>query len=1015
MKKIIRGLMALLAIFVLFSCASGNDGNDIASITLRLSSSKTARSILPELVDLSEITKYDVTLTPEDGTEAEEKKIPFDNTSTDLRINDIKIGVYSIKVEAYKDDTLIYQGKKEHVDIKPWGNSTIEIQLGLLSGSEHASGSVEIVLAWDSVSAENTNALAKAINDKSLGFLLVKTESGEAYKDGDDIHWAGEEDLENKSLTYSLDGLKEDNGTLVHFRIYTKQDGKDVVVATLSPSSLQITPGLVSKPDTLEIENGNFTLDDYDGKYINNVKEYNVDATAEGLDVKFTVPKNMGTKSGVITVTLVRGEETPYTQEVSYTSADFGTEKSVSFTGLDENNYKIRFSNNADNGKAYEYTDDREYHKLILISSISLSIEGEDIKAGEKISYTVSVLPDNASNPNKYEITSSDSENTEINVSDKAITFKNPGEYTITVKATDGSEKTGKTSVPVGLAKPENLSVSKSDDSTSVSLSWSPVTGATGYEITRNGSILTTAENNSYNDSSLNLGTEYKYTIKAVNGSYKSEASEAKSITTDDALITIKPPVLENETFVFAIPEDLKTIRAGEENKFSITIEPVEGASEYAWYLDTELITKGEDARTLALTSSNFDGATFGKSEFNITLRITKNGKVYSATNSIIYMANILNPVINLPEGITGDDISYTNGSNVFKFTLSHDSADGNHLSYTWESSDSDVASVGKNGEVTVKKPGEVTIKATIIETGETAEKTVTFAHKNINPAINLPSGEDDENIIVNKSNSYTLSFNEPEYGVSESWESSDSAVASVVDGSVTVHKPGTVKFTLTIEETGEKAERTLTFIPEIKFETRERTFMVLKKTGVDVASGYESITVKANVTAVDGFSAESITYSVESGSATVDQSGKVTPTASGNAVIKATTGGAEATITLHTHDFSIMLSDKNGSNYKDVTGGDGNTNGTFSPTYNMRIDFNCGCEKTGFTAGWGFESEGDYDAGWTNAIKIQDVNSESLTASIKRGANAEKPAVHAYIKYNGTLIATPWFTATNS
>lgn len=1015
MKKIIRSLMAVLAIFVLFSCASGNDGNDRASITLRLASSKTARSILPELVDLSEITKYDVTLTPNEGTEAEEKKISFDNKSTDLTIKDIKIGVYSIKVEAYKDETLIYQGKKDDVDIKPWDNSTIEIQLELLSGSEAASGGVEIELKWDSVSSENNNALAKAIEDKSLGFLLVKTDSGDAYKEGDAIHWAEEENFSSSSLIYSLDGLKEDNGTLVHFKIYTKQDRKDVVVATLSPSAIQIVPGLVSKPDTLEIENGNFTLDDYDGKYINNVKNFSVVSTAEGLDVTFTVPKNMGTKSGVITVTLVKGDESGQAQEVRYTSADFGTEKKVSFTGLDDSNYRLRFSNHADNGKAYEFISSDEYHKLILISSISISIEKEDIKAGENVSYTVSVEPDNASNPDKYEITSSDSEKTDINVTDKTITFNNPGKYTITVEATDGSGKSNSKEVSVGLAKPENLSVSKSNDSTSVSLSWSSVTGATSYEITRNGSILKTVEGNSYNDSDLNLGTEYKYTVKAVNGEYMSEASEEKAITTDDALITIKPPVLENDKFDFTIPEELKTIKAGEEDKFSIAIEPVEGATDYAWYLESELISSGSDARTLALTSANFDGAPFGISEFEITLKITKDGKVYSATNPIIYMANILKPVINPPEGITGDDISYTNGSNVFEFTLSHDSADGNPISYTWESTDSDVASVDNNGKVTVNKPGEVTIKATINETGETAEKTVTFAHEMVNPTIDLPSGEADERIVVNNSNSYTLSFNEPEYGVSESWVSSDSAVASVIDGSVTVHKPGEVTFTLTIEETGEEAKKTLTFVPEIKFETPERTFMVLEKNGVDVASGYESITVKANVTPVVGFTTESVTYTVESESATVDQSGKVTPTAYGDAVIKAATGGAEATIILHTHDFSIMLSDRNGSNYKDVTGTNGKTTGTITPlsgyTYNMEIKINCGCEKTGFTAGWGFDGEGNLSIDGS-PLDIKEISETNLTAKINRVANLEEPTVHAYIKHNGILIATASFKA---
>lgn len=79
---------------------------------------------------------------------------------------------------------------------------------------------------------------------------------------------------------------------------------------------------------------------------------------------------------------------------------------------------------------------------------------------------------------------------------------------------------------PTGLTSPAQTS-------NSISLAWSASSGASSYEIYRNGSLVGTSNTTSYTNTGLTAGTSYTYTIIAVNSSgSKSSASSPLTVST---------------------------------------------------------------------------------------------------------------------------------------------------------------------------------------------------------------------------------------------------------------------------------------------------------------------------------------------------------------------------------------------------------------------------------------------------------------------------------------------------
>ncbi|WP_426446278.1 lytic polysaccharide monooxygenase [Paenibacillus sp. S-38] len=90
------------------------------------------------------------------------------------------------------------------------------------------------------------------------------------------------------------------------------------------------------------------------------------------------------------------------------------------------------------------------------------------------------------------------------------------------------------------IAAPANLA-SPSQTQTSVSLTWSAVSGASSYEIYRSGTRVGTTSSPSYTDTGLTAGTTYTYTVVAVGSAGRSGPSGALAVKTTGSSTTAYP------------------------------------------------------------------------------------------------------------------------------------------------------------------------------------------------------------------------------------------------------------------------------------------------------------------------------------------------------------------------------------------------------------------------------------------------------------------------------------------
>ena len=120
-------------------------------------------------------------------------------------------------------------------------------------------------------------------------------------------------------------------------------------------------------------------------------------------------------------------------------------------------------------------------------------------------------------------------------------------EYCYTVKAVNSAGESEEsspecaTTYPLAPDAPTNL-VATAQGTSTISLSWNGVVGATNYNIYRNLTQVATVTETSYVDNGLAPATEYVYTVKAVNIAGESGASNEARATTD-AIVGIEQVV----------------------------------------------------------------------------------------------------------------------------------------------------------------------------------------------------------------------------------------------------------------------------------------------------------------------------------------------------------------------------------------------------------------------------------------------------------------------------------------
>jgi fibronectin type 3 domain-containing protein len=198
--------------------------------------------------------------------------------------------------------------------------------------------------------------------------------------------------------------------------------------------------------------------------------------------------------------------------------------------------------------------------------------------------------------------------------------------YSYTVVATNGtlsSSASAASSASSTPAPPTNFTATAGD--TTVSLSWTAATGATGYQVFRNGAQIAAPTTTSYTDATVTNGQTYTYTVRTVVGSLVSADSTAKTVTPNKAAVLAAPTGVAAGTAT--------SLATG---AFRLTWTAVTGATSYSVYSDGALLGTSTTTSYTPATAPAFSAshaytvmATNGNAALNSPLSTPVTAAVY--------------------------------------------------------------------------------------------------------------------------------------------------------------------------------------------------------------------------------------------------------------------------------------------------------------------------------------------------------------------------------------------------
>ena len=232
-------------------------------------------------------------------------------------------------------------------------------------------------------------------------------------------------------------------------------------------------------------------------------------------------------------------------------------------------------------------------------------------------------------------------------------------------------------------------------------------------------------------------------------------------------------------------------------------------------------------------------------------------------------------------------EITLTEGdTHILTATINPDNATNKNVS--WKSSNTSVATVS-NGKVTALKAGTTTITVTTEDGGKTATCNVTVNEK-IYSVENISL--DKTSAILFEGETLVLTATINPYNATNKnvvWSSSNTSVATVVDGKVAALKTGTATIIVTTEDGNKTATCDVTVNAKV-------TSVSLDKTEVELTEGDTHI-LTATINP-DNATNKNVIWSSSNASVATVSNGKVTAVKAGTATITVTTedGGKTAT-----------------------------------------------------------------------------------------------------------------------
>ena len=817
--------------------------------------------------------------------------------------------------------------------------------------------------------------LEAAIDNKDLGFQAFFTEGNTPLTE--EIQWATEEDFENKSMTYIAKGVKNAKDAKVYFKIFMKGEGSEpFAVARTFYTLITVYPNLTSTPDGNESEN--FTIGDSTIDYIFNVQNPKSVATPGHEATSVDITWEYPNLWGTYSGKVI-------VRLLASDGSDINKTQEAAFSNEDKSNNKVAFDN-LDATETYKVSfqivldDGGVSEEEILLNNVHVEASVTSISfTGLNDSYVMG-----------------DSAELEVTVLPEHAVDKT---YTITHNGNDGDITI------VG----NKLTFNRSGD----------------YTINVKSNDKTAA-----NDDERFSAEPVTVTVKlAAPSLFKAENG-------DDGIVLTWDAVDSADGYKITRTENNSTTKGGEKVITGTRYEDTAGirlSTKYDYTI--QAVRNDEDGKFDSTTSS----ANITTLEPSVSIELPSKD-IFNTENLTPFLSGIKSQVLTTENQIAIQIKSPIEGATYTWYLNGHKIED---------SSPDFIISAENYGNYLkgLSAVTENTLRLEVSKGGKTSSGTTTFLFATVISNADITGitvTEGDANKVVLGSPitlSATISDNSnPEIR----WTSSDENVVTVNQtGVVTAVNDGKATITVEIISNGSKKSIDVTtYIPaENVVITNEtgRDFMFMRKDGVTVESGFDTVTLKAVATRNDDLTiseaAKVITWSESSESINLSSAtgetvnvNSVDKTSGGDFQILAETAEVKNTsTTVHVHDMDIYMkkTSQGDESYNKVTGSKQNTSaGTGQRNYNLKLvyasyeqDSLHDNNSNGLNVIWCFDgNENSQEVGTPGfylTLFNQNVEDSDFTVEMERDTwTSNSPQVMAIMKVGESKACAISFTA---
>ena len=484
--------------------------------------------------------------------------------------------------------------------------------------------------------------------------------------------------------------------------------------------------------------------------------------------------------------------------------------------------------------------------KVIEVSSIELDKTRAQLKAGETVTLTATVKPDDTTDKT---VTWSTSDASVATIDNGVVTAIKVGTATITAKA---GNKTATCAITVVATPVTSITL----DRTSASLK-------AGETVT----LTATVKPDDATDKTVTWTTSDASAATVSNGVVTAKKVGSATITAKagDKSATCAVTVVATPVTSVTLDRTSASLQAGETVTLTATVKPDDAT-------DKTVTWTTSDASVVTVNNGVVTAIKVG------TAIITAKAGDQSATCSITVMAT---PVTSVTLNKTSTSLKV---GETLTLTAKVNPSNATDKTVNWSTSDASVVTVS-DGVVTAIKLGSATI------TAKAGDKTATCSVTVVpTPVTSVTLNKTSTSLKVGETLTLTATV-KPDDATDKTitWDSSDSSVATVRDGVVTAIKLGSA--TITAKAGDKSATCSITVVPT------PVTSITLDKTSTSLKVG-ETLTLTATVKPDDATD-KTITWDSSDSSVATVRDGVVTAIKLGSATITAKAGDKSATCSI--------------------------------------------------------------------------------------------------------------------